>query len=344
MGIGSVVKRVISGVPRAAASIGKSIAAEIAPDAFTQQGRPSGVLNPVPTAPPKEEMDDFKLPELDPNDPDFEEKTAIHEAYQKLTTALEDDNVDYRAKYKEMADFVSSKPEPRRWSPLAGFAIGMGNPDALKQVAADNRSADKTREDREEEIARIQEEAIKGEISQHMASKNFKKALTQSKALADLEATRDRIKSTREQKDKLAQIEATNKGKANVAMIKAASAERTVQERAKQMVDRYKLDAVNSRALYAIASSFVGNLQRQTDAAGEPVYERDEVEKVLYKLVDFAEEHMDSRTEEVNARETAPAKTGGIPAPKTTSGPKGNDSVRAAFEARRKARAQKQTK
>lgn len=343
MGIGNVVKRVATGVGGAAASVGKSLANTLSPGVFPERSRPSGVLNPA--AAPEDEMEDFKLPDLDPNDPDIEEKTAIHDAYSQLADLMEDPDVDYRAKYKEMADYVSSKPEPRRWSPLAGFAIGMGNPGALAQVAQDNRAADKTREDREEEIARIQEEAIKGEISQHMQSKNFKKALTQSKALADLETTRERIKQTREHTNKLAEIEATNKGKENVAKIKAASAEKTVQERAKQMVDRYRLDAASAKALYAIAGNFVSNLQKQNDAAGEPVYDRDEVEKVLYKMVDFAEEHMDSRSDEVNARETAPPKPGGTVAPKTSSaGPGPNPAAAAAFARRRSARAQEQPK
>ena len=334
MALSSVIRKIGQG----AASVGKAVAG---PSGF-------GVIQPAAAPPPQEapaqapqEMEGFTLPELDPNDPDYEEKKAVHEAYTRLGGMLKDsadgDGIDYRGKYKELADYAASRPLPRTWNPFSAFAIAMGSEAGAKKVASDNERAVKAAQDREDYIQSTKEAAIKGEIAQALEKGNFRKALQQSEALAELNTTLGRIKSEREHKQQLEEIEAQNKGKIGVANIRAAAARDTAAQRISDLVARYKLSADVRKSMLNLVSHYLGGLQAQKDAAGEPIYTQEQLAPLMTSLVGMAEDHSPIFVSEA---ETPPGAT--TPKPGTTvktgEGPQKNDVVAEAFKRRMGAR------
>jgi hypothetical protein len=334
MSVGSVLKKVAgAGVGAGKAILGPSgIGAftETAPQVAPAAGPPSAAVPPETP---------FALPDLDPADPDYEEKKAIHEAYTELSKRLApDDGVNYQEKYAELAKHVASRPEPKHWSPFSSFAIAMGSPGAgASKVASDNARADEEHQSREDTILRLKEEALKGEIAQLAQKGNFKKMLTQTALLEELASTQKRIRDAREHKQKMEEIDKTNAGKATVAGIRASSARDVASTRASALADKYKLNYEARKAMLSLASHMIGGFQQQKDAAGEPIYSADDMNAMGRALVNYAEEHSPIFTDGGSTPPTAAPK--GADKPAAPAGPKANDSVAAAFAARRAARA-----
>lgn len=334
MSVGSVLKK-IGAVPLGGVSAAKQLLGANAGPA------------PMPQAPaaaaPAEAPAPFKLPDLDPNDPDIEEKQAIHAAYtqlsEMLTGSAADDNIDLKSKYEELAKYAEGRPQPKKWSPFSSFAIAMGSPDAMNKVTSDNARADKLSQEREDYLLGLKEAALKGEIAQLMEKGNFKKALTQSALLEELAATQKRIHDARAGKQKLAEIEEQNKGRAQVAGIRAAAAQRVAETKVNDLIKTYKLDASLRKSMLSLASRYMSGLQAQKDAAGEPIYDEKDLHGMLEGLIDFAEEHSPLFIETPNAVKEAPAPSGKASTPAAAAGPKPNDDVAAAFARRRAARA-----
>lgn len=338
MSVGSVLKKIGAG----AASVGGSVAKEI-----LGTGAPAPMAE-APAAAPAAAPQPFKLPDLDPNDPDYEEKKMIHDTYTKLGEALTgsaaDDGIDLKSKYEELAKYAESRPQPKKWSPFSAFAIAMGSPDAMHKVNEDNAKADKAHSDREEYLLGLREQALKGEIAQLMQKGNFKKALTQSAALEELSRIQKLRDDARAGKQKLAEIEETNKGRAQVAGIRAAAAQRVAETKVNDLIKTYKLDAKLRTAMLGVASKFMSGLQAQKDAAGEPIYDEKDLHGMLEELVDYAEEHSPLFVESPTGVAPAPAPSGKAATPAAAAGPKPNDDVAAAFARRRAARAAAQQK
>lgn len=334
MSVGSVLKKVAG----AGVGAGKAILGPSGIGAFTEtapQVAPAAAA-PSAVAPPEAP---FALPELDPADPDYEEKKAIHEAYTELSKRLApDDGVNYQEKYGDLARYVASRPEPKHWSPFSSFAIAMGSPAGAQKVASDNARADEEHQSREDNILRLKEEALKGEIAQLAQKGNFKKMLTQTALLEELAATQKRIRDAREHKQKLEELDKTNAGRAQVAGIRAASAANVARTRAESLADHYKLNYEARKAMLSLASHMISGFQQQKDAAGEPIYSAEDMNRMGQALVDYAEEHSPIFTE---GGSTPPAAApAGANKPKTESaGPKPDDAVAKAFAARRAARA-----
>lgn len=335
MSVGSVLKKIGGG----AASVGTSVAKGILGEPEKAPMAPAAPAAAMPEDTP------FKLPDLDPNDPDLEEKKAIHDAYtqlaERLTGSATEGQIDLKAKYAELAKYAEGRPLPKKWSPFSSFAIAMGSPEGAHKVSEDNAKADKARTDREDYLLNLQEQALKGEIAQLMEKGNFKKALTQSALLKELDATQTRISEARAGKQKLAEIQEQNKGKTAVAGIRAAAAQKVAETKINDLVKTYKLDSKVRTAMLGLVGRYMTGMQSQKDAAGEPIFEEKDLHGMLDQLIDMAEEHSPLFIESpTSAPSVAPA--GNKPA--AASGPKASDDVSAAFARRRAARAGAQPK
>jgi len=342
MSVGSVLKRVVTGAPGAALGVRQAVLGQQGLGVYEPDAAPAPA-EAAPSAAPAPEIG-FKLPELDPNDPDIEEKTAIHRAYEQLAAQLQSDpDIDYKAKYNELAEYAKSRPEPRRWNPFSSFAIAMGSPGVgAGKVLSDNEKADKTMQDREDYLLGLKEQALKGEIAQLAQKGNFKKMLSQTALLEELAATQKRITEARAHKNKLAEIEETNKGRVAVAGIKASSARDVAQKRVDGLVNTYKLNADVRKSMLNLASRMLTGFQTQKDAAGEPIYTDSQVQDMMDILVDYAEEHSPMFQETPTGVKPAPGTTPPKAAPATEGAPAGpgpNPDAAAAFAKRRAARA-----
>jgi len=323
MSVGSVLKKVAGG----AAGVGKALG-------VLEEAGPQVVpAAAAPSAAPAQEDSPFSLPEIAPDDPDREEKQAIHNAYMELYKRLApDDGINYREKYGELEKYVNSRPEPRHWSPFSSFAIAMGSPAGAQKVASDNARATDAHSEREANVLRLREEALKGEIAQLAQKGNFKKMLTQTALLEELARTQKLRDDAREHKQKIDEIEAQNKGKLAVAGVRASSALRVAQERANALADRYKLNYEARRAMLSLASHMIGGFQAQKDAAGEPVYAAEDMDRMARELVDYAEEHSPVGVDNSPTKPTVPTTK---PKAEATTGVGPNPTAAALFAKRR---------
>lgn len=208
MSVGSVIKRVVSGAGHVARGVGQEVAGAMQP-----QPAPQSSVEAAPPADIGYNIPEFKLPALDPNDPDYEEKKAIHDAWDQLGQMHSDfaktQNETYRKSVEDLAGHVRGRAAGKRFSPLSAFMIGMGNPEALKQVAATNAEAEQGDRQKEMDLFNLREQALKGQIAQMMEQGKFAQALKQSALLADVHATQGRIQGQQAHKAKLAEIKAT---------------------------------------------------------------------------------------------------------------------------------------
>jgi hypothetical protein len=197
----------------------------------------------------------MELPEIDPADPDAEHKTAVHGWIRELEAAhaeqAKGQGKEYHDQYEQLAR-MSSKGGERKFDPISAFMIGMGSEKGLNMVLDQNAKADKSTREREDYILGMQEQAMKGNLQKMMDEGKFKQVLTQSAALEKLHAAQDRIKSERGHKEKLAEIEKTNTGRADVANIRADAVIQSAQTRAQGMGQAYRLnlrqvDALNKQ-------------------------------------------------------------------------------------------------
>lgn len=237
MSIGSVIKKIAKAPVKAAGAVGKAVVQAATPPAPRQ----FSAEMPEYTPPEYRPMD---LPEIDPADPDAEHKTAVHGWIRELEAAhaeqAKGQGKEYHDQYEQLAR-MSSKGGERKFDPISAFMIGMGSEKGLNMVLDQNAKADKSTREREDYILGMQEQAMKGNLQKMMDEGKFKQVLTQSAALEKLHAAQDRIKSGREHKEKLAEIEKTNEGKKAVANIRADSAIKTARDRAQSMGQAYRL-------------------------------------------------------------------------------------------------------
>jgi hypothetical protein len=208
MGLGSVLKRTLSGVAHGAQAVAGDVAQAVQPSAAPQ--------SPAMSAPNPYvgfDVPDFKLPDLDPADPDYKEKKAIHDAYEELGSMHQQHVAQagsaYQTMYNNLAHDIKARPQGKEFSPLSAFAIGLGNPDALKNVAAHNDSVTAGAAQKDSDLLALKEQALKGQIQQMMSEGKFAQALKQSAMLADVQAMQSRSESERAHKNKLEEINTT---------------------------------------------------------------------------------------------------------------------------------------
>jgi hypothetical protein len=261
MSIGSVIKRVAHGVgnelrqavqPQAEAPIN----AAIPPDAPLPQYKP------------------IDLPEIDPNDPDAADKQKVHDYIRALEQAHSEyaaSQPDYHQQYQQLADYVNSKPEPKRFDPLSAFAIGMGDINNLSKVADVNAAADKERHAKEDYLLNLREQAMKGNIQRLMEEGKFQQALKESAALQTLNVEQEKAKESRAGKQRLAEIEAQNSGKVAVANIRASAQRDAMERRLKVYADSHGIDQTLMKQVAGLAMRRMGALSTQKNMYGESV-------------------------------------------------------------------------
>ena len=205
MALGSVFKNIVSGAKKLGAAVGNPM---VQPEAAVPDATVADMGFDVP---------DFKLPELDPNDKDFEAKKAIHDAYEELgqmhaahaRTAGE----GYKKQYNELAEGVRNRVTGKEHSPLSMFMIGMGSQEGMDTAAKQNQAVAAQRSKRDLDLLELKSQALRGQIAQHMEAGKFAQALKSSALLAEVQAVIDRVGSERDQAEKLAQLTVTEEGK-----------------------------------------------------------------------------------------------------------------------------------
>jgi len=301
-----VIKRNAAGAARGLAKGAQSLLADEQP--VMQQAV-------APTAPadvPAQPQPGFALPELDPNDPDFEEKQKVHAAYEALEKHFAQANpeVNYQEHYNKMIAGMK-EPQERQMNPFRKFAIAFGTQDPERPYApnvglAGIEATEAKRHGAEmsefEKTLGMQKEAMTGQIRQHMAAGEFRKALAMAKAKADLDITSERAKGEREHKFKMAEIEAQVAGKKEVAKISAQAAMDRAERRiaaAKERGNDLKLspsDKVDySARVAAIQKAFdkatMTNPQTLEPASAEQIEDAEEDQRqALRQLHDFFED------------------------------------------------------
>jgi hypothetical protein len=202
-----------------------------------QKAMQAAVAPPVAPAAPAEgapASQGFSLPAIDPNDPDAAEKQRIHDAFMALDTHFSQANqgFDYAKHYGEIQAEMAKAPQERHLNPLSKLAIALGTQDPehpyqpnMGLAIADQTAKEKHGQEMSEfeKTMEIKRSALEGQIKQHMAAGEFRKALkmAETKAMLDVDADR------RAHKNKLSEIEATGNEKVRVANINAkASIER----------------------------------------------------------------------------------------------------------------------
>lgn len=246
MSIGSVLKKIAKAPVKAAGAVARGVQEAVEPPTPA----PMDASIPEYTAP---EYQPMELPEIDPADPDAEHKAAVHEWIRELEKGhaeqAKTQGKEYHDQYSKLAQYAASRPQERAFDPISAFMIGMGSDEGLKGVKEHNLSADKAAREREDYLLGLKEQALKGNIQKLMDEGKFKQVLTQSAALEELQATQDRIKSAREHKEKLKEIEETNAGKKAVANIRADAVVKSATQRATGMGQAYKLTLQQMRSL-----------------------------------------------------------------------------------------------
>ncbi len=222
-------------IKRGAGAVGHGIAAlDRATNPGVMQKAVASTPAPAPAETPPTTAG-LTLPDLDPNDPDYAEKKSIHDAFIALDKHFTDNvpGVDFQKEYADTIKAQANAPADKHAGFLKRLAIAFGSqdpnhpyaPNAGLEALGKNESEQNAQQSSDfEKALALKKEALHGHINQLMQAGEFKKALAQSAALQDLEATRGRIKSEREQAGALARIKAQNEGRANVAGINAEAA------------------------------------------------------------------------------------------------------------------------
>lgn len=227
-------------IKRGAGKVASGVKHAVSDQPSMQQALPE---LPAPEAAPSEAPPGLALPDLDPKDPDYEEKKAIHDAFTGLDKHFNENvpGVDFYKHYRGIMDDLKKAPQERHLNPLSKFAIALGTQDPEHPYAPNTglATAQKTAENQQSEEEALfgkalgfKKEALEGHLKQLLQQGDFKKALSQSAALQDLAATQGRIKNEREGAQKIKEIEATNTGRAQVARMRADSAKTVADIRA----------------------------------------------------------------------------------------------------------------
>jgi len=256
MSIGNVIRKV-AGAPLA---IGKAVGSGLQE---ALEGMPEAALAPPTFA--DAPMPEYQLTDTTGMDPDIakyiQTMEAAHQAHIK-------DTPDYGKQFKELSDYVDSKPQPRRFSPLSAFAIAMGNPDAMKNVEGANAKADSAHDKREQYILDLKETAMKGNIQKLMEEGNFKKVLTESAALMELHRAQKAADEKRQQSNEMEKIRERNAGSLANANVRAGGALASASRRAQTLGNAWGL---TKDEMGPINSVFEAQLKRdlERDKNGE---------------------------------------------------------------------------
>jgi len=282
---------VLGGVGSAAKKVGSAAMKSVMPEQV--QAQPAGP--PAPEAPQEEPTHQFKLPDLDPSDPDYEEKKAVHDAFDALNRQLTeaaphiDFQKEYAGLYKKQQEGPNKVPS---MNPLSSFAIAMGaGQQGLNNVAREHDRAQGQEDDKFSSALDLQKAAIQGDIEQKMQQGKFKQALAQSEVLARLEATTSRIRGQRTQANEMEKIKEQNKGKLDVAHIKADSAQQQLQTRMSHLADAYKLQGEVRKAFFQQMFRALATRMTQQDVTGQQIIDQNDLNDVLGQALDWAEEH-----------------------------------------------------
>ncbi len=201
MSIGSIFKKVVSGAGQALAG--------------PEPARPDATATAMPDL--GLDVPDFQLPQLDENDPDYEDKKAIHDAYEELgrmhTEHARGAGEQYKTMYNDLAKGVREQATGKEFSPLSALMIGMGSDKGLENVQAHNQSVKNATHQRDQDLLSLKERALRGQIDQFLAEGKFSQALKAQALLADVAAVQDRTKAERAQQMKIEQLGITEEGK-----------------------------------------------------------------------------------------------------------------------------------
>jgi hypothetical protein len=271
MSIGSVIKGIGSGVAKVGKTVGSELQEAIAPPVDS----PSQVIIPPS---PRADYTPMDLPEDNPNlpdgtpDPQYEEKKMIHGYVRQLEAAHQEyikGQPDYNQQYQQLVDYVNSKPEPRRFSPLSLFAIGMGSKEGMKSAMDQNTKAETAHDKREQYLLDLKETAIKGNIQRLMEEGNFKKVLTESHALMDLNRAQKAADERRKQTSEIDQIKERNRGSLDVAEVRATTAMAQTNRRLEILAKEHKLTATQRAPIDAKYRLLTQSLRRTDPITGD---------------------------------------------------------------------------
>ena len=256
MSIGSMIRGVASGAGAVGKAVGSGLQEAI-------QGSPETALpTPTFTDVPSPEYQTTDTTGMDPDIAKYvQTMEAAHQAHIKDTTGYSD-------QFKQLADYVNSKPEPRRFSPLSAFAIAMGNPDAMKNVAATNAKSEDAHAKREQYLLDLKETALKGELQRLQEEGKFKEVLKTSTALMELNRAQKMADEHRKQANDIAQIQERNKGSLANANVRAAGAAASALRRATSLGNAWGL---TKDEMHGVNSVYEAQLARdlERDKNGE---------------------------------------------------------------------------
>lgn len=244
----------------------------------------------APVVKPKSDM--FSLPELDENDQDYEEKKAIHDAYAQLEKILIDaaPDVDYEKEYRSLRESHRNRPERKSPNPISAFAIAMGAGEKGLRTMKETEDTRLSEADKKwSDIFALQEASIKGDIQQKLESGKFRQALAQSKVLADLQSTTERIKGKRAHDYAMDLEREKGRSRERVAQIKAQDAQSRLRARLQALADAYKIEGNIRRDFFKSMFSALANRMTQQDITGDPVVTTDDLNSVLGQALEWAE-------------------------------------------------------
>lgn len=215
-----VLKRGASSTARGIAS---TVKAAVKPE---EQATPAPAPEPQDKAPRG-----FTLPDLDPNDEDYEHRQQIHDAIMNLdkqwTEAMP--HIDYQGHYNKLREEMGKEPKARSWNALSKLAVALGtqNPDrpydpnlGLAQMEEKSQSDLAGEKKTFDENMSLRKEALAGHIRQLLDEGKFRQALGQLNAQEQLGVTKSRFEHGLKMKEE----EAKSNAKKEVARIQAQAA------------------------------------------------------------------------------------------------------------------------
>jgi len=322
----NIIKRgagaVAHGVTGAAQEVGNSMKQALTPPA------PEAA---APVDEPKDRVSKgFSLPDIDPADPDKDEKQKVHDALLALDKHWSEANpeVDYEGHYRKLAaEMKAGAPKEREWNPFSKFAIALGTQDP-DHPYDENMGLRKMKETSEGKLAEekktfeenmsLRKEALSGHIRQLLDQGNFRKALTELNAKEQMGISRNRA----EHGFKMQEIEAQGNIKKETARIAAQAAMTRAENRLRYLREnaaKLKLspsDKANMDAEYRTSASHLAETKKQYAEgmlSDEQVAQAEEEHRLEMKRIhDYYEDReLGERGPEAGPRKPAPSKGAG---------------------------------
>lgn len=208
---------------------------------------------------------------------------AIKAAYEKLNSILPPD-INYQEKYQSLINDVQNQPvESHPLSTPGGvassFAFAMGSPDKAQANLKDKINRHYAQSDQKEaDLMRLKETLLQGAIQQEIQTGNFKAALKQSEALADIQ----RANADRERK-----ITEADWSKKQAA--KTDDAIKMIKERGKAQAKASGQDTKLVEKILTLRQQYVGDLLGQKDWMGNPLYQPLQAVQMAEEMYPFEE-------------------------------------------------------